>query len=223
MFNLDQAIAKWRQQLVAAGMTTPEVLDELESHLREEVQRQSKSGKTRQEAFGAAVQNLGTARVLENEFRKIRGPVSMVEGLMIGISVFLVIFIVLLSGLAAVLCYAHGAERLVFATAVVCILTVAFSLRKVVPFLPLVSNTGARWVAGLACIATGFVASSLFCNFILPRFEIGPDRQLPAIGVWAVFLIAVFSCLGVGLLMSERERTRWGMVKAPLQEFTKEH
>ena len=71
MFNLDQAIAKWRQQLVAAGMTTPEVLDELESHLREEVQRQSKSGKTRQEAFGTAVQNLGTARYLKTNLEKL--------------------------------------------------------------------------------------------------------------------------------------------------------
>jgi hypothetical protein len=222
MFDRDQPIAKWRQQLVAAGMTTPEVLDELESHLREEIQRLSKSGKTSQEAFGTAVQNLGTAPALKNEFGKIKDPISIVERLMIGISVFLVIFIVLLSGLAAVLCYAHWAERLVVAAAVVSILIVACSWRKVVPFLPLISNAGARWAAGLACIASGIIASSLFCNFILPRFEIGPDRQLPAVGVWAVFLIAVFSCLGVGLLSSERERTMWGMVKAPVQGM-KEH
>jgi len=62
MFDLDRAIAKWRQQLIAAGMATSEELDELESHVREEIQRQLQSGKTSQEGFGTAVQNLGTAR-----------------------------------------------------------------------------------------------------------------------------------------------------------------
>jgi hypothetical protein len=192
MFDLDQPIAKWRQQLVAAGMTTPEVLDELEKPSARRDSAAIEKRKNFARSFGTAVQNLGTAPALKNEFRKIKDPISIVERLMIGISVFLVIFIVLLSGLTAVLCYAHWAERLVVAAAVVCILIVAFSWRKVVPFLPLISNAGARWAAGLACIASGIIASSLFCNFILPRFEIAPIGNSQPLGYGPFFLSQFF-------------------------------
>jgi hypothetical protein len=77
-----------------------------------------------------------------------------------------------------------------------------------------------RWGVGLTCIASGFVASSLFCGVILPHFEVSADHQLPAIGLWAVFLIAVFAWAGLGLTMSKRERELWEMRKFPLRRAT---
>ena len=44
MFNLEQEITKWRQQLAAGGIKGREALDELESHLREDVEKQMDSG-----------------------------------------------------------------------------------------------------------------------------------------------------------------------------------
>jgi hypothetical protein len=44
MFNLDQAIADWRRQMLAAGIKTPVPLEELEIHLREDVEQQMQSG-----------------------------------------------------------------------------------------------------------------------------------------------------------------------------------
>ncbi len=37
MFNLEQSIAEWRQQMLAAGPKNPTPLNELESHLREDM------------------------------------------------------------------------------------------------------------------------------------------------------------------------------------------
>lgn len=37
MFNLEQSIADWRRQMLATGIKTPAPLDELESHLREDI------------------------------------------------------------------------------------------------------------------------------------------------------------------------------------------
>ena len=51
MFNLEQSLADWRQQMLAAGIKTPVPLEELETHLREEIERQMKSGLPKQEAF----------------------------------------------------------------------------------------------------------------------------------------------------------------------------
>lgn len=70
MFNLEQAIAKWRQQMRAAGIKSL-TLDELESHLWEDVQRQIQSGMHEQRAFEMAAQEIGSAASLKAEFAKI--------------------------------------------------------------------------------------------------------------------------------------------------------
>jgi hypothetical protein len=51
MFNLDHAISEWRRQMFAGGVKDSAVLDELESHLREDVERQTRSGVDAQKAL----------------------------------------------------------------------------------------------------------------------------------------------------------------------------
>ena len=63
MFNLEQAISEWRRQMAVAGVKTTEVLDELESHLREDLEQRMRSGLAAKLAFEAAVQQMGPARV----------------------------------------------------------------------------------------------------------------------------------------------------------------
>jgi hypothetical protein len=73
MFNLDQAIADWRRPMLAAGIKTPVPLDELECHLREEIEQQMRSGLSAQQAFEVAARGIGGANVLKAEFVKIKG------------------------------------------------------------------------------------------------------------------------------------------------------
>jgi hypothetical protein len=70
MFNLEQSIADWRQQMLVAGIKAPVPLDELEIHLREEIERHIKSGSDEQRAFEIAVQQIGPHQVLQMEFAK---------------------------------------------------------------------------------------------------------------------------------------------------------
>lgn len=70
MFNLEQSITEWRQRMLAAGIKTPVPLEELELHLREEIERQTQSGFSDAEAFQMAVANIGPAQVLQNEFEQ---------------------------------------------------------------------------------------------------------------------------------------------------------
>lgn len=72
MFDLDNAIAEWRRQMAAAGIKNPETLDELESHLRDDVEQQSRSGLSGRQAFEAAVRRIGQAAALKCEFEKAR-------------------------------------------------------------------------------------------------------------------------------------------------------
>ena len=63
MFNLEKVIADWRQQMVAAGIDSVELLDELEIHLREDVEHLGP-----QQAFHSAVRRLGSPLALGMEF-----------------------------------------------------------------------------------------------------------------------------------------------------------
>ena len=72
MFDLEQSIAEWRRQMLAAGIKTPVPLEELEIHLREEIERQVKLNLSldAQEAFNFAVWKIGQAEKLKMEFQK---------------------------------------------------------------------------------------------------------------------------------------------------------
>jgi hypothetical protein len=71
MFTLEQSITEWRQQMLAAGIKTPVPLEELEIHLREEIERQMKSGICEAEAFNVATEKIGQAQTVQNEFKKL--------------------------------------------------------------------------------------------------------------------------------------------------------
>jgi hypothetical protein len=71
MFDLEQSISEWRKQMLAAGIKSPVPLEELESHLRDEIERQMKLGMDETKAFGAAVPKIGAAPAIQIEFEKI--------------------------------------------------------------------------------------------------------------------------------------------------------
>lgn len=91
MLNLEQFIAEWRRQLLAAGIKTPVPLEELESHLREEIERQMKPGLDEQQAFEIAVQQIGQPKMLDSEFKKTERT-FMKRTLTILLGIFAVLF-----------------------------------------------------------------------------------------------------------------------------------
>ena len=75
MFNLGKAIEPWRGRMMAGGLGEPEVLDELESHLRDDIEQRERQGLSGEAAFSAAVEALGQAPALQREFNKMNPPV----------------------------------------------------------------------------------------------------------------------------------------------------
>ena len=71
MFDLEQSIAEWRRQMLAVGIESPVPLEELEIHLREEIERRMKAGSDEKEIFDAAAQKIGQVKPLKIEFEKI--------------------------------------------------------------------------------------------------------------------------------------------------------
>jgi hypothetical protein len=57
--------------MAAGRIKAPEVLEELESHLRDDVEQQVRSGVDQRPAFDAAVQRIGPRQALKKEFCKV--------------------------------------------------------------------------------------------------------------------------------------------------------
>ena len=74
MFDLEEAIAAWKKG--ASPDIDPEKLEELESHLREDVETREKSGLSTEEAFVLAHHRLGDISMLEREFALDEGKLD---------------------------------------------------------------------------------------------------------------------------------------------------
>ena len=88
MFDLEQSVSEWRRQMQSVGVKNPEIVDELESHLREDFARRVQSGESEEQAFEGAVQCVGQANLLKHEFAKISGKkwawLRKLKGIMAG-------------------------------------------------------------------------------------------------------------------------------------------
>lgn len=80
MFNLEQSIAEWRKQVATAGIDLPELLDELENHLREDIDQGIRAGARLQQAFEAAVRRMGYAASLKTEYAKTKNGFGLLMG-----------------------------------------------------------------------------------------------------------------------------------------------
>jgi hypothetical protein len=74
-FNLEKAIENWRGRMMVGGIKKREVLDELESHLRDDIEQRVRQGLSDEAALAAAVEALGHADALRREFTTVRPSV----------------------------------------------------------------------------------------------------------------------------------------------------
>jgi hypothetical protein len=167
MFDLEKSIADWRMQMLAAGIKTPVPLDELETHLREEIERQVKSGVNLQRAFEIAAAFIGAPMELKIEFKKISEPLE--------------IRIVKLAGAA---CGAVGSLFLLWTVYVtlfirevnwgsrtfslVALAAIILSWRHLSKFLPTIRRPRARAAVGLMSCAAGVGGALVFIWRVLP-------------------------------------------------------
>jgi hypothetical protein len=88
MVDLEDSFADWRWQMLAAGIKAPAPLEELELHLREEVEQQLRVESDADEAFAKAVLRMGRPSELKREFSKSRGWSLRLWWIWVGIGSF---------------------------------------------------------------------------------------------------------------------------------------
>lgn len=71
MFELESQVRKWRGHLRSSGLLSEQDLEELESHLRDNIDDLTSRGVTLEEAFLISVRRMGDSEALSNEFAKV--------------------------------------------------------------------------------------------------------------------------------------------------------
>ena len=187
IFDLEQAIADWRRQMLAAGIKTPVPLEELESHLREEIGRRMKSGVTAQQAFEDSLQQIGQANLLKNEFEKVdeakklreRRSIQIVFFASLGaVSLFVTACVVFRLGSFSEISPAQQRSGLAAVAAMVLSVCIGpFSHR----FFPVILNQRMR---DAVCISSGLLMAvwwAVFFYVILPRTDYTMSQLVVAI------------------------------------------
>jgi hypothetical protein len=216
MLDLDQAIMEWRRQMAAGGIKTPKVLDELESHLRDDVEQQIRSGSSAQQAFEAAVRRIGQASALKAEFAKAGGTREARLQRLVGIAYSTFAGFFSLGTLPNLLTISKVSvvERVFGSVAVAATILSFFGWRYSHRFLPVIRNKRARRAVEIACGLSGAVWLVLFSNIVLAHFfDTRTDDLYVRIGqfgvafLWAMTLMAVLGGIAYGLEEAARRRT----------------
>lgn len=182
MHNLEKSIAEWRETMMAAPGVSQETVDELETHLREEVNQLVRSGMAEPEAFQRAVTQLGGARTIASEFRKLDQPTWLPVKVITGIGIvaalgcaFLLI-VRLDTGRSSFLLASHVfMVTLGYTTTfLVGALGICFvGQRCFSDFSPLRMRSLTRTTFGLGCVAAGLSAVGVILGMVWARIEWG--------------------------------------------------
>jgi hypothetical protein len=191
MFDLEQSIANWRRQMLAAGIQTPVPLEELEIHLREDIAQQMKTGLNPQDAFTSAVQKLGSAHTVQTEFMKVDKTHSALKWKLmeIGLTLATILVPLLFGGIVlkrASFIDMTAAEELSSLAALAAFSLLAWSGRLGHRFLPVIQNRRIRDAILFSCCVPLMLWWIVFFNFIVPRHDFTMGEFLVAF-TWAFF------------------------------------
>lgn len=208
MFNLEPTIAEWRKQMLAIGIKTPVPLEELENHLREEIARQIESGLSEQKAFGIAVQEIGKANMLKNEFEKVQASKQTDKWKRFEIFFLVNILLIPLIVSSQVFFFKDGgfsdmtaSQQMAILTAAVTFSLLAWVMRLCHLKFPVLRANRIRdaifvpvllWVVG--------------CIIILPRCDF-TDTQRALVSMWAFAPFGILLGWSWGFVTAERNNT----------------
>lgn len=174
----------------AGGINTPEVLNELETHLREDVEQQMASGLTAQLAFEAAVRHIGRAGLLRSEFAGAEDGTQRerkIAGLLMALAA-MPYFLFATVGLFKI--EMNTSERLVGIAAVAVSVLFGCSGAFAHHFLPVLPDHRARTTVQIFCALPAVIWLLGFLYLVLPHCDFTLGQLLVAI-LWAMVPLAI--------------------------------
>jgi hypothetical protein len=211
MFDLEQHIREWRQAQAAALGGRAEAIDELESHLREEMNRLVQSGLAMEKAWDTALTRLGAPGQLAIEFGKLPTrpfdwlPARVILGIYISLAIGLawLLSVQWLGGKAGLLLGAHVLTVTLGYTAAFAVgaLAVWAILTRVISGWDIRRNEALRAIAlrlsagGLALTGMGVLLGGFWAQENMGRFWGWDPREIGGLGVLAWQATVLFCSL----------------------------
>ncbi len=197
--------------MIADGIKSLSPLDELECHLREEIEEQIKLGMGRQEAFDMAVKAIGQGVELKKEFKKVDESldVRLVKLIGLGCSTVALLFSLWILPFLFSLPTGPIAKAVGGAAVVTIILGWIYNYK----FLPVVRNRHLRSLIGFVCCVVGIIGIQLFILHVVPNMLIHPagteERwgRFMALFLWAWAAMAILGGIGNGLEKAARQHS----------------
>jgi hypothetical protein len=181
MHNLEQLITEWRKTMGTAPNVSSQTLDELENHLRENVNQLVRAGMTEAEAFERAVTQLGSAPAMASEFQKLNQstwlPVKVVAGLGVTTALLLIFLVTSRDNFRSDFLLATHVFTVALGyttTFLVGALGICFVGQRCVSELsPLRMRSLTRVTFALGCVAAGLTAIGVALGMVWAKVEWG--------------------------------------------------
>ncbi len=191
MFDLEASIAQWRRELQAAGLLQFATLYELETHLRDEIDRQLQMGSDIQRAFDLAVAEIGDPNALNHEFAKLDQSCEAKKRKILAIFSFLPVTLVF--GLLQVFTWKLTFEMRVQTFLVTFLLALyVCSLPAFYWFLPWNPNRRLRTFIQIGSTCSWLFFGVIIMDYALPLLH--ARIELWAIVLWAMMSIQPIVC-----------------------------
>jgi hypothetical protein len=175
----------------------PVPLEELESHLREDIAQQMQSGLSAQQAFGIAMKKIGRALELKREFKKVSAPMETQKIIKLAgvICVAVALFCPLFMFLPFLLAHELNlmTKMLGLAVYATIIATIVLSWEYNHKLLPAIHNQLLRRAVGIVCYA----GCLLWIRFVL--FHL-PAGVLHSRSIFLVLFVFGLECTAIAIL-----------------------
>jgi hypothetical protein len=190
--------------MLAAGIPTPVPLEELESHLREDIAQQMQSGLSAQQAFGIAMKKIGQAPELKREFKKANVPMEMREVIKLAGVIFVAVALFCPLFMFLPCLQAHElslmTRMLVLAIYAITVAASVLSWKYNHKLLPVIRNQWLRRAVGIVC----YGGSLLWMRFGVFHFSPGGSHPRSLFLLLFIFglewtVMAILGGIGHGL------------------------
>jgi hypothetical protein len=199
MFNLEQAIIDWRQQMLAAGIQSPVPLEELESHLREDIERKLRAGVTAPQAFETASRTIGQPNMLRAEFAR-SGLTSMEQErkwLRRFCVVFPVVYLVLTVSLLSRIEMDFPLRLLGLGAIVLSVLFMA-GCPLMHHLVPVIRHQPTRVAIQIAGTLIWPLLGLVVLNVVLPHYDLTFEQLIVGL-LWSIAALTFFTGISIGL------------------------
>ncbi len=199
MFDLEQAIAEWRRQMLAAGVESPVPLEELENHLRDSVAEGVCLGLAAAQAFQSAVRQIGSASELKAEFAKSDTDRRALRARLAGLACWLTAASIVVSGTWTVLGSSLGVAERIIVLALLWIIALYAGgvpyLRRLFPSMD--TATARQAIKALSVPVQVWVLLAFFSSLHALPFQISATVNLilwALCGAYAASFLAILCC-----------------------------